>query len=375
MKAVHRWCAASGVVCGIVLTGCDKDDIHAQRVPLPAGSPSVAAPAPQNPHANGVPTTPSPQGGKVTWSAPQGWEEQPTTQQMRLATYKAMGVEITVAAFPGDVGGMLANINRWRGQIGAAPVTDAELPTLVSEVQKTPSSVSITSMAGAGEKHLLGAIITPGDGQTWFVKAVASAGELEKLRPSFEEFAKSFRMGAGTQAAPAPTAPTPSAAPSMPPALQGMGTSNVPLAKNQDTVIEERLMTWKAPEHWKAEAGGGGIIAAGYTIENTGGKARATVTSLNSDGGGTLANVNRWRDQLGLSPATDITGTGAKDLGKGAVIVDLSNTAGSDRMVAAVVPAGNGSTWFFKLRGAPAAVEAEKASFESMVKGVGLGEK
>lgn len=315
--------------------------------------------------------TPPAQGGKVSWTAPAGWEEQPTTQQMRIATYRASGVEVTVSAFPGDVGGMLANINRWRGQIGAAAVTEAELPGLVSEIQQMPSRVSITSMAGADNKQLLGAIISPGDGQTWFVKAVATAKDVEAIRPSFELFARSFVMsGVGQTSQASPSKGTPQA---MPPGLQGMGASSTPLEKNADSVIEDRLMTWKAPEHWKAEAGGGGIIAAGYAITNAGGSARATATSLSSDGGGTLANINRWREQLGLSAAVDLMG--ARDMGKGAVMVDLTNTAGSDRMVGAIVPAGNGSTWFFKLRGVPAAVEAERASFEGLVKAVGLGEK
>jgi hypothetical protein len=30
--------------------------------------------------------------------------------------------EVTVSAFPGDTGGLLANLNRWRGQIGLEPV-------------------------------------------------------------------------------------------------------------------------------------------------------------------------------------------------------------------------------------------------------------
>jgi hypothetical protein len=360
-----------GLAAGcLVLAGCDKEDVHAYRVPKPAQAPGGGgAPAPANPHTSGLPMTPpaGSQGARVVWTPPQGWEEQPTTQAMRIATFKAQGVEVAVTAFPGDVGGMLANINRWRGQVGAEAVTEADLGGFVSEIQQTPSKVSITSMTGADGRHLLGAIIDAGDGQTWFVKGVATTPEIDAIRPSFEAFAKSFRMGVAAQ--PSPT-PTPA-----PPAMQGMGTSDVPLAKNEDAVIEERLMTWKAPEHWKPEASGGGIIAAGFNITNAGGNARATATSLSSAGGGTLANINRWRDQLGLSPAADLAGAGAKDLGHASYIVDLANTANSDRMVAAIVPAGNGSTWFFKLRGAPASVEQEKAAFEKMVKAVGLGEK
>lgn len=356
------------LVAGLV-AGCDREGVHAYRVPAPQGG--TAAPAPTNPHGSAPATSPAGTAvAKVTWTSPQGWEELPTTQQMRIATFKTQGVEVAVTAFPGDVGGMLANINRWRGQIGLAAVTDADLPSLVTEVQQTPSKVSITSLTGSQGQQMLGAVVDPGDGQTWFVKATATPAEIEAIRPSFETFAKSFTMGAAvaSKAAPAPS-------PAVLPGMQGMGSSDVPLAKNEDAVIEQRLMTWKAPDHWKAEANTGGIIAAGFAATNAGGSARATATSLSNDGGGTLMNINRWRDQLGLSPAADLASSGATDMGKGAVLVDLTNTAGSDRMISAIVPANNGSTWFFKLRGAPAAVEAEKATFESFVKAVGLGEK
>lgn len=354
-------------MAAVLLVGCDREDVHAYRVPAPQGG--TAGPAPSNPHGSAPAASPTGSAGaKVTWTAPEGWEELSTTQAMRIATFKAKGVEIAVTAFPGDVGGMLANINRWRGQIGLAAVADADLPGIVTEVQQSPSKVSITSMTGSQGQQMLGAIVAPGDGQTWFVKATATPAEIDAIRASLEAFAKSFTMGA------APS-PAPAQAPAVLPGMQGMGTSDVPLAKNEDAVIEQRLMTWKAPVHWKAEANTGGIIAAGFSATNAGGNARATATSLSNDGGGTLMNINRWRDQLGLSPAADLAGSGAVDMGKGAVLVDLTNTAGSDRMISAIVPANNGSTWFFKLRGAPAAVEAEKAAFESFVKAVGLGEK
>ena len=35
--------------------------------------------------------------------------------------------EIAVTVFPGNVGGLTANVNRWRGQIGLAPLAPAEL--------------------------------------------------------------------------------------------------------------------------------------------------------------------------------------------------------------------------------------------------------
>ncbi len=47
---------------------------------------------------------------------------------MRKGSYAlGGGAEVAITAFPGDVGGVLANVNRWRGQAGLAPVDDAGL--------------------------------------------------------------------------------------------------------------------------------------------------------------------------------------------------------------------------------------------------------
>ena len=37
-------------------------------------------------------------------------------------------VDISITSSPGDVGGLLANVNRWIGQIDLPPINDASLP-------------------------------------------------------------------------------------------------------------------------------------------------------------------------------------------------------------------------------------------------------
>jgi len=47
---------------------------------------------------------------------------------VRRGSYAVSGAEgagdVSITAFPGDVGGNLANVNRWRGQLQLAPVSD-----------------------------------------------------------------------------------------------------------------------------------------------------------------------------------------------------------------------------------------------------------
>lgn len=68
----------------------------------------------------------------LVWTTPAGWTEgQPS--QMRLIDLKfgpnSEG-ECYLSALPGPAGGVAANLNRWRGQLGQEPLPDAEIEKL-----------------------------------------------------------------------------------------------------------------------------------------------------------------------------------------------------------------------------------------------------
>jgi len=347
----------------LTLAGCERDEIRAYRAPkaapsTPMGAPSAPAPS-SSAQASAQNATSAVPGQQVSWTTPPTWKEVPTTQQMRLATFDASGVEVSVAAFPGDVGGPLANINRWRGQIGLPPVTDAELPNLLSTTRENGVEVSLVSMTGSTGQVLLAASILPGDGKTWFVKATSDPAKIDAIRESFITFSKSFRLGASPASDTTPTAPP--AAPSAP------ATTNA---------IAQRLATTPPPPNWKADANASSFLAASFTATNPKGTPRATASSLLNDGGGLLNNINRWREQLGLATLATLAEQPVTNLSTNAILVDLVNAASTDRQAIIVLTdnaqsSAQMTTWFFKLRGSPDAVAAELSTFETWAKAVG----
>ncbi|HSP43211.1 MAG TPA: hypothetical protein VLO11_10100, partial [Luteolibacter sp.] len=111
--------------------------------------------------------------GRVTWQTPDGWTPDPNASTMRYATLVARGAgdakaELAVTHFPGDVGGDLDNVNRWRGQIGLPPVTAAELPALVRNVTAGPKTLSMVDFSHNGQR--LAAGWTRHGENTWFFK-------------------------------------------------------------------------------------------------------------------------------------------------------------------------------------------------------------
>ena len=105
--------------------------------------------------------------GVINYKVPEGWKELPLSgiRKVNLAVEDENG-RITVLAFPGDVGGQLANINRWREQIGLETV-DAEM------LYGFTNSYSISGHRGlyvrleGTPKSILG-VLLPFHGYTWF---------------------------------------------------------------------------------------------------------------------------------------------------------------------------------------------------------------
>jgi hypothetical protein len=130
-------------------------------------------------------------GPGLQWTAPAGWQSEPASA-MRKATYRVTGAagataELAVTAFPGDVGGELANVNRWRNQLGLAPLSATELTPAVTRLTVNRLEVSVvdfTNAAAAPATRLLGAIVPFGEA-TWFFKFTGPPELLEAEKAAF----------------------------------------------------------------------------------------------------------------------------------------------------------------------------------------------
>ena len=135
-------------------------------------------------------------GDGISWAVPEGWTQQ-EGQGPRFATLVAgegdERVEVTITRFPGDVGGVLANVNRWRGQIGLGPVGEDELKDQTTEIEVDGQTALMVDMTGEGAdaKRLAAAMIRRGD-QTWFVKMMGPSEAVGAQREALEAFVKSI---------------------------------------------------------------------------------------------------------------------------------------------------------------------------------------
>lgn len=95
----------------------------------------------------------------LEWKVPDGWRAEgdaskPGTMIQRYATFH-MGPadqqgELTVTALGREVGSLLANVNRWRGQIGLKPVGQAELSQVSKPLKVDNATGTLIDMSGSG---------------------------------------------------------------------------------------------------------------------------------------------------------------------------------------------------------------------------------
>jgi hypothetical protein len=134
-------------------------------------------------------------GTGLAWTANGNWQAKPASA-MRKGSYAVpteggASADLSITAFPGDVGGETANLNRWRGQLQLAPAGEAELAAAITRFEQGGLKFAVVDYDN-GQQRLLGAIV-PFQGSTWFFKLMGPAAPLAKEKPAFLEFLKTVK--------------------------------------------------------------------------------------------------------------------------------------------------------------------------------------
>ena len=203
----------------LLLCGCRDREITAYRAPkdpavapvapnagmantnsLPEGHPPLGPGAAPTAGAGGMAGTAVPTGSdSLTWTAPAAWTAMPD-RPMRKATFAVKDTagataDLSITAFPGDTGGLLANLNRWRGQIALSPLNEAQLPASVEHLEANGLHLDVADFVGTANgtpTRILGAIV-PKDGETWFFKLTGPDALVAAQKPAFLDFLRTIR--------------------------------------------------------------------------------------------------------------------------------------------------------------------------------------
>ena len=370
----------------LATVGCGRDTVRVYNVDtneaVAATPPPASAPATMGsgmpatmPTGLPMPDTSSLPALKYT-AVPAGWQEKPPTQ-MRLASFliveNGKQADVSVVPLGGTGGGDIANVNRWRGQVGLQPLSDDDLQKVVEAVKIDGLTANLYDVAGndtgeADVQRILAAILHR-NGTVWFFKVSGESALVEKQKPAFLDFLKSVQF-TGQAAATAPM--DMSQLPPMHPPIGGMAPGAAAAMAPAANIGEQPV--WTVPSDWKTGPLTQFLVAK-FIVPGAGeAMAEVNVSLLAGDGGGLQPNVNRWRQQMAVAPASEDELAKLPSIevpGGKAILVDINGTnprtGKPGRLVGLILPQG-GQTWFYKLMGDTATVAAQKDALINFVK-------
>lgn len=139
---------------------------------------------------------PSPLKNNPSWKIPSDWQEQETVPP-RKASYQVDDPqgrrgEVSVSLFPGEVGGLLANINRLRGQLGLEPVSQAAVDGLTEKVTVNGQETHWVDLQNDKERLLV--VILMIEDNSWFFKFTGNLSLIEEQYANFFDFIHSIEF-------------------------------------------------------------------------------------------------------------------------------------------------------------------------------------
>ena len=294
-----------------------------------------------------------------SWSLPAGWVELPPGMSRAGSFELPGGVDCSLTVLSGSAGGVIPNLDRWRGQMGQPALTSIEIDALETTPLLGGVATRITiegtysgmgEVTGGGGSKLVG-LVLPEASRTIFLKMVGPLEAVDAQADAFEAFLDSLRRGAGGAAPHA-----------------GAGAGGAPHAGMPGGVQptpNQLDLQWTAPDGW--ETGPPRTMRLVTLSPTDAPDVECYVVILGGDGGGVDRNIDLWRGQMGLSATTpgDIAALERVDaLGVQAPLVEITGMAQSQgrAMLGLVCPLGSHSV-FVKMLGPATDVAASRADF------------
>lgn len=340
---------AAGVVLAGTLAGCaSKDEPRRYQESQEKTAESfqhMGAMPPVTPPPSGSPT--------LAYDTPQGWIAG-NVGGMRKAAFVVQDgdrkVEITAIDLSIHSGTLLANVNRWRGQIQLPEITQSELDKSTTPVQVADVKGDYVELLGpeaTKPRQAILAVVAVRGQLAWFFKLWGDAELALREKTRFQEFVKSVSF----------VAP------------KGGGSLSV-LTKDASS---GQPVKYDTPKGWTpSDTRGAG--RATFHVADGDRKVEVTVVELPGSVEKLLPNVNRWRQQLHLDPTSQVemekTLKPIQVGGSAGKYIELVGPEGAKPRLAmlVVLASQEGKTWLFRVTGDADLALREKERFQSFAK-------
>jgi hypothetical protein len=265
---------------------------------------------------------------------------------MRLASFVVRGendavADISLVTLGATAGNVLDNVNRWLGQLAQPPITPDKLASTIQKLPTARGEVDVVDLAGqpengdASKDGRIVAAMASEEGKISFFKMRGNSALVGAQKDNFLKWVSSAR-----------------------------GSTVGASSESSEKTSEKPQIKWDVPPGWSPTPASA-MRYASFTASGPGGeKIDISVVTFPGDGGSDADNIDRWRQQIGLSATDastlDSTIVPVKSGDTNFSTIDL--TGANSRLLAAWIRR-DGRTWFLKLTGPPASVEKQKPTF------------
>ena len=141
-----------------------------------------------------------PSNKKFTWNTPVDWlENKINKSNLRLASYAILlnngeSADLSITKFSGSAGGVLSNVNRWRGQLDLSNQTLDVIESLSIKGKSKLGDFSIYQINNNDLDKAFLCMILQLPSETIFAKLSSSSLGIKFLEQDFINFCNSFRL-------------------------------------------------------------------------------------------------------------------------------------------------------------------------------------
>ena len=138
-----------------------------------------------------IPTEPAP---PASW----GFASPSGPEKARFSITDTNGTaSVSMTVLQGDGGGLLENVNRWRGQLGLEKLEEKTLADVANPVKGLSKEARMVDITGISqrtqiESRLVGVIVTSKE-LTWFYKLMGSPLVVEEAKEGFLDYLPQWR--------------------------------------------------------------------------------------------------------------------------------------------------------------------------------------
>jgi len=124
----------------------------------------------------------------MTWRLGKEWVAMPA-DPMTLETHGLSGTDIqfSVTQLSGDAGGLVANLNRWRGQLGLKAVNESEAQSFFQRPAYVSDGFVVLDLLGQKNRILVLVATIQNPHETWFFKLSGPNAQMANYPRSYFE--------------------------------------------------------------------------------------------------------------------------------------------------------------------------------------------